>query len=70
METIPLNPSVIKNPLLYNNIQQRIKHLLFRGRLPLFNVDNYTIQKALGEGTNGVIYHIMLLIIPQKKIMQ
>jgi hypothetical protein len=24
----------------------------------------------LGEGTNGVIYHIMLLIIPQKKIMQ
>ena len=59
METIPLNPSVIKNPLLFNNIQQRIKHLLFRGRLPLFNVDNYTIQKTLGEGTNGVIYHVV-----------
>jgi serine/threonine protein kinase len=59
METIPLNPSIIKNPLLYNNIQQRIKHLLYRGRLPLFNVDNYTIKKTMGEGTNGVIYHVM-----------
>ena len=59
METIPLNPSIIKNPLLYNNIQQRIKHLLFRGKLPLFNVDNYTIIKTLGEGTNGVIYQVV-----------
>ena len=58
METIPLNPSIIKSPLLYNNIQQRIKHLLFRGRLPLFNIDNYTIKKTLGEGTNGVIYQV------------
>ena len=58
METIPLNPSLIKNPLLYNNIQQRIKHLLFKGRLPLFNIDNYTIIKTLGEGTNGVIYKV------------
>ena len=59
METIPLNPAIIRNPLLYNNIQQRIKHLLFRGKLPLFNVDNYTIKKTLGEGTNGVIYQVM-----------
>ena len=59
METIPLNPEVIKNPLLFNNIQQRIKHVLFRGKLPLFNVDNYTIKKTLGEGTNGVIYQVM-----------
>ena len=59
METIPLNPEVIKNPLLYNNIQQRIKHLLFRGKLPLFNVDNYTIKKTLGEGTNGIIYQVV-----------
>ena len=58
METIPLDPSIIKNPLIYNNIQQRIKHLLYRGRLPLFNVDNYTIKKNLGEGTNGVIYQV------------
>ena len=59
MEKIPLNPNVFKNPLLYNNIQQRIKHLLFRGRLPIFNIDNYTIKKTLGEGTNGVIYQVM-----------
>ena len=59
MDCIPLNRNIFKNPLLYNNIQQRIKHLLFRGRLPLFNVDNYTIQKTLGEGTNGVIYQVI-----------
>ena len=59
METIPLNPSSFRNPLIYNNIQQRLKTLLFRGRLPLFNVDNYTIVKTLGEGTNGVIYQVV-----------
>ena len=45
--------------ILFNNIQQRLKTLLFRGRLPLFNVDNYTIVKTLGEGTNGVIYQVV-----------
>ena len=59
MEKIPLNPAIFTNPLLANNIQQRIKHILFRGKLPLFNVDNYTIKKTLGEGTNGVIYQVM-----------
>ena len=59
METIPLNPSSFRNPLIFNNIQQRLKTLLFRGRLPLFNVDNYTIVKTLGEGTNGVIYQVI-----------
>ena len=59
MEKIPLNPAIFTNPLLANNIQQRIKHILFRGRLPLFNVDNYSIKRTLGEGTNGVIYQVM-----------
>ena len=59
MEKIPLNPAIFTNPLLANNIQQRIKHILFRGRLPIFNVDNYTIKRTLGEGTNGVIYQVM-----------
>ena len=58
METIPLNPTIFKNSLICNNIQQRIKHLLFRGKLPLFDVDNYTIKKTLGEGTNGIIYEV------------
>ena len=59
MESIPLNPASFRNPLIFNNIQQRLKVLLFRGRLPLFNVDNYTIVKTLGEGTNGVIYQVV-----------
>ena len=59
MEKIPLNPAIFTNPLLANNIQQRIKHILFRGKLPLFNVDNYSIKRTLGEGTNGVIYQVM-----------
>ena len=59
LEKIPLNPAIFTNPLLANNIQQRIKHILFRGRLPIFNIDNYTIKRTLGEGTNGVIYQVM-----------
>ena len=59
LEKIPLNPAIFTNPLLANNIQQRIKHILFRGRLPIFNIDNYTIKKTLGEGTNGVIYLVI-----------
>ena len=59
MELIPLNHDVIRSPLLYNNIQQRIKHVLFKGKLPFFNVDNYTIEKTLGTGTNGVIYQVI-----------
>ena len=59
MEKIPLNPAIFTNPLLATNIQQRVKHILFRGRLPIFNIDNYTIKKTLGEGTNGVIYQVM-----------
>jgi serine/threonine protein kinase len=59
MESIPLNHSIFKTPLLYNNIQQKLKYFLFRGRLPIFKVENYTIQKTLGEGTNGVIYQVI-----------
>ena len=59
MEKIPLNPAIFTNPLIANNIQQRIKHILFRGRLPIFNVDNYSVKRTLGEGTNGVIYQVM-----------
>jgi serine/threonine protein kinase len=59
MESIPMNPATFGNTILFNNIQQRLKHMLFRARLPLFNVDNYTIVKTLGEGTNGVIYQVV-----------
>ena len=59
MESIPMNPATFGNTILFNNIQQRLKHMLFRARLPLFNVDNYTIIKTLGEGTNGVIYQVV-----------
>ena len=59
MEKIPLNPAIFTNPLLANNIQQRVRHILFRGRLPIFNVDNYSVKRTLGEGTNGVIYQVM-----------
>ena len=59
MESIPMNPATFGNTILFNNTQQRLKHMLFRARLPLFNVDNYTIIKTLGEGTNGVIYQVV-----------
>jgi hypothetical protein len=45
-QDIQVNDMKIKNnKTLYNDIQSGIKKILEKGRLPQFNIDNYTIEK-------------------------
>jgi len=43
---------------LYDHIQRRLKKILVKGRLPRFNLDKYTIEKQIGDGSFGIIYSV------------
>ena len=45
-----------QNKILYDDIQNGIKKILEKGRLPQFNIDNYTIGKKIGDGAFGVLF--------------
>ena len=47
-----------ENITLCHQIQRRLKRIISRGRLPRFNLDNFTIEKQIGDGSFGVIYSI------------
>ena len=50
--------SIKDNDTLYRQIQRRLKRIISRGKLPRFNLDNFTIEKQIGDGSFGVIYSI------------
>ena len=57
---IPIENYKIKsNELLYNAIQTQIKKILSKGKLPLFNIDNYDIERKIGEGSFGLIFQVI-----------
>lgn len=43
---------------LYEHIHRRLKKILIKGRLPRFNLDKYTIEKQIGDGSFGIIYSV------------
>ena len=56
---IEINDNKIKkNKALYTEIQTGIKKILEKGRLPQFNIDNYTIEKKIGDGAFGVLFSV------------
>jgi len=59
MDIIIENETIKKDPTLYNSIQTKIKKILLKGHLPIFNIDNYKIEKQIGEGSFGHIYQVM-----------
>ena len=57
---IPIeNESIKKDKKLYDSIQTQLKKILSKGKLPIFNIENYKIEKQIGEGSFGVIYQVM-----------
>ena len=57
---IPIDNSTIQNDdILYSSIQRQIKKILSKGKLPQFNVDNYKIEKQIGEGSFGLIFEVV-----------
>ena len=58
-EDIPIYDFKIKeNEELYDSIQNGIKKILEKGKLPQFNIDNYTIGKKIGDGAFGVLFSV------------
>ena len=54
-----LSNSIKENDKLYENIQNQIKTILSKGKLPLFNIKNYIIRKQIGDGSYGFIYQVV-----------
>jgi septum formation inhibitor MinC len=56
-EVMPIENILFKkNSFLFENIQRRLKKILSKGKLPVFNIDNYTIGKQIGDGSFGTIF--------------
>ena len=58
MEVFIENEAIKKDKILYNSILSQIKKILSKGNLPIFNIDNYKIEKQIGEGSFGLIYQV------------
>ena len=57
---IPIeNPKIKNDEHLYNSIQRKMKCILSKGKLPLFNINNYEIEKQIGEGSFGLIFRVV-----------
>lgn len=57
---IPINnPDLKQDKRACNEVQKKIKRILTYKKLPLFDFDNYTIQKTIGEGTFGQLYLVI-----------
>ena len=52
------NEAIKKDKLLYDSIQSQIKKILSKGHLPIFNIENYKIERQIGEGSFGLIYQV------------
>lgn len=53
---INTNNTINNNSLLYEQIQRKLKKILSKGKLPVFNIDNYSIGEQIGEGSFGTIF--------------
>ena len=57
---IPINnPDLKQDKRACNDVQRKIKRVLGYKKLPLFDFDNYQIQKTIGEGTFGQLYLVL-----------
>ena len=43
---------------LYAQIQRRLKKILKKGKLPRFDLDKFSIEKQIGDGSFGIIYSV------------
>ena len=54
-----LKKSISEDEKLYKKIQTKIKEILSKGKLPLFDIKNYIIRKQIGDGSYGFIYKVV-----------
>ena len=54
-----LSKSISEDEEAYKKIQNKIKFILSKGKLPLFNIRNYIIKRQIGDGSYGFIYKVI-----------
>ena len=47
----------LTNKLLIH-LKRRINNIFLKTKIPIFNIEDYTIEKKLGEGSYGIIYSV------------
>ena len=59
-EDFPIDdPYLLSHQDLYEEIQEKLKEIMYKNKLPIFNPDFYKIERKIGEGTHGSIYQVM-----------
>ena len=53
------DPYLQSHPDIYEEIQNKLKEIMYKNKLPMFNPDYYKIEKKIGEGTHGSIYQVL-----------
>lgn len=54
----PMNSMYGMTEKLMNHIQKRMAGILSKCKIPLFNIEEYIIDKKLGEGSYGIIFSV------------
>ena len=53
------DPYLKTHPDLYEEIQGKLKEIMYKHKLPIFNPELYKVEKKIGEGTHGSIYQVV-----------
>ena len=53
------DPYLNSHPDSYEEIQETLKEIMYKVKLPMFNPDFYKIEKKIGEGTHGSIFQVL-----------
>ena len=53
------DPYLQSHPDLYNDIQNKLKEIMYKIKLPMFIPDLYKVEKIIGEGTHGSIFQVL-----------
>ena len=56
IEIIIEDKKIIADKNSYAHFQRRLKKVLLKGKLPRFDLDKFTIDKQIGDGSFGIIY--------------
>ena len=59
-EDIPVDDiNLINNKYEYDELQRNLKHILSKGKIPQFNLENYEISKKVGGGSFGEVFEVI-----------
>ena len=50
--------TIKENETMHRQLQRKLKRIISRGKLPRFDLDKFTIEKQIGDGSFGVIYSV------------